>query len=41
VGRDEKFMQMFVEKPEIKGSLRKIGRRFEVRAKVKWSLFMP
>jgi len=41
VRRDEKFMQMFVKKPEMKRSLRKIGRRFKLRAKVKWSLFMP
>jgi hypothetical protein len=41
VRRDEKFIQMFVQEPERKGSLRKIGRRFKVRAKVKWSLFMP
>jgi hypothetical protein len=37
----KKFMQMFVQEPERKGSLRKNGRRFKVRAKAKWSLFMP
>lgn len=34
-------MQMFVQEPERKGSHRKLGRRFKVRAKVKWSLVMP